>query len=511
MIVLTTANVKYSHSSLGLRYLYANMQELQSRTVLIEHTLKGSPQTMVDQWLSCHPTIIGMGIYIWNIDVLSQGIALLKQTHPEIQIVIGGPEVSYGVSDGLSDLVDYIIALEGDQAFTKLCRDILNNKAPRAKVLPQDPVDVKKLILPYEFYTDHDIAHRKIYVEASRGCAFYCQFCLSSLDKGVRAFETAPFLSEIKKLYRRGARQFKFVDRIFNLYIKQSIAILSFFLEEFPEQDYFLHFEVIPDRLPVALKESIAKFKEGAVQFEVGIQTFDEDVSTLIGRQQNKTKALDTLNYLRQHTNIHLHVDLIIGLPGASLDTVKEDLNQLVALGIPEIQVGILKYLKGTSIIQHTHTHQMVYEAHPPYEIKSNADLNFELMSQLKRFAKYWDHYYNSGNFIQTMECLFGVSNPFDEFFKLSEYSHHHLGKTYGIPLDQYAETLYHYLVSEQHMDPLKIRDLILKDTLIKPGRKIPRFLKDYTLGAPKIINSPIAFQSDHSLTRQRNHSIEKK
>ncbi|MBF0237524.1 MAG: DUF4080 domain-containing protein [SAR324 cluster bacterium] len=503
MILLTTANARYSHTSLGLRYLYANMRELQNRTVLIEYTLQDTPRHMVEQWLSYQPQIIGIGIYIWNIEVLTQAISLLKKTHPEIYVVVGGPEVSYGVPDELYELVNHIIPGEGDHAFQRLCQDILQHNAPKTKVLPKDQIDVKELILPYEFYTDTDIVNRKIYVEASRGCAFKCHFCLSSLDKGIRSFDTSQFLLEMRKLYQRGARQFKFVDRTFNLHIKQSIAILSFFLEEFPAQDFFLHFEVIPDRLPPELKEYILKFREGVLQFEVGIQTLDQQVSALIGRQQNKIKALDNLMFLRQNTHIHLHVDLIIGLPGATLDIFKDDLNQLVALGLQEIQIGILKHLKGTPITLHTDTHQMIYDSNPPYEIESNVDLPVELMLRLKRFAKYWDHYYNSGNFIQSLALLFQLSNPFDEFLQFSEYAYARLQQTYGISLEHYAEVLYDYLVSEQHLDRVQVRETILKDILIKPGRKVPGFLKDDSLGIPHVISR----KSNKFLTRQSNHS----
>lgn len=504
MILLTTANARYSHTSLGLRYLYANMQNLQSRTVLVEHTIKNDAKHIVDCWLSYHPKIIGIGMYIWNVDLLSQAIFLLKKSHPHLYIVVGGPEVSYDVSDELFKIVDYIIPLAGDLSFKRLCQDILDNNPPKTKALPKDHIDLKELMLPYEFYTDKDIATRKMYVEASRGCVFKCQFCLSSLDTGIQAFDTRIFLSEIKKLYQRGARLFKFIDRTFNLDIKQAIAILSFFLEEFPEQDYFLHLEVIPDRIPSELKEYILRFKEGVVQFEVGIQTLDEEVSALIGRPENKTRALENLNYLRRNTNIHLHVDLLIGLPGATLDIFREDLNRLVAIGLQEIQIGILKYLKGTSIIKHADTHHMIYDSKPPYEIESTMDVPVEEMSQLKRFAKYWERYYNSGNFIRSMELLFQMSNPFCEFFKFSAYAYTHLKKTYGISLDQYSETLYHYLVSEKHLDQEQVRKIILKDMLIKPGRKVPRYLKDYALDIPKVIHR----KSHKALTRQINHSF---
>ena len=357
--------------------------------------------------------------------------------------------------------------------------------------------------MPYEYYTDQDVKNRKIYVEASRGCAFKCQFCLSSLDAGIRNFDIDAFLGEMLELYKRGVRQYKFVDRTFNLNIKISTQILNFFLELDPKQEFFLHFEVIPDRLPAELKRYIEMFKPGVLQFEVGIQTFDKGVSDRIGRRQNKEKAIENLSYLRHQTNAHLHVDLIIGLPGAGMEIFKKDLNELVGIGLQEVQVGILKLLKGTPIHQHIYPFEMKFDKTPPYEIISNKDIDEKQMHQLRCFHKFFDKFYNSGNFIKTMDYLFAMSNPFDEFFALSEFTFKTYGRTYSISLEQLCESLYNFLIEEKNIAYAEARELILTDFLAKQGRRIPNFLKDYDLGVPDIIGR----KSSNSLVRQSNHS----
>jgi radical SAM superfamily enzyme YgiQ (UPF0313 family) len=487
---------------MGLRCLYANLGALESKAKILEFTIKDSAQKLVDSWLEHNPKIIAVGIYIWNIEVLQEAIFILKSNNPQINVIVGGPEVSYGVSDELYENVDYIVQLEGEEIFKSLCSDLLNGDHPKIKTYKSEVLDIDKLIMPYKYYTDEDVKNRKIYVEASRGCAFKCQFCLSSLDTGIRNFNIDDFLNEMLELHQRGVRQFKFIDRTFNLNIKISTQILKFFIDLDPEQNYFLHFEVIPDRLPEELKKYVKMFRPGVLQFEVGIQTFDIDVSNRIGRRQNKIKAIENLSYLRHETNAHLHVDLIIGLPGAGIEVFKKDINELISIGLQEVQVGILKLLKGTPIHQHIKPFEMVFDEKPPYEIIQTKEINKETMLMLRAFHKFFDKYYNSGNFQLSMSFLFNLSNPFDEFYELSIYAYRRFGKTYGISLDQLSETLYCFLIEEKGNDRIDVREMILKDILAKKGRRVPTFLKDYELGVPDIKRK----ESTGSLTRQSNH-----
>src|SRR5205814_2204092 len=168
--------------------------------------------------------------------------------------------------------------------FAELCEKLLAGRRPLMKIIPAELPDFNQIVLPYDLYDDRDVAHRVIYVEASRGCPFKCEFCLSSLDVPVRNVPLEAFLAEMAKLLDRGVSQFKFVDRTFNLNLNFSRAILQFFLGRY-QPGLFLHFEMIPDRLPEALRDLIRQFPAGALQFEVGVQTFNEEVSARISRR----------------------------------------------------------------------------------------------------------------------------------------------------------------------------------------------------------------------------------
>ncbi len=276
-----TLNARYFHSSFGLRYLLANMGELQPDTAIREFIITQRPLDIAEALLAEQPRIIGFGVYIWNIVETTQVVALLKQVRPDIQIVLGGPEVSFEQDQqAIIRDADYVISGPGDVSFSRLCQAILFGPKPLQKRVAGEQVPLAQLKFPYQLYSDRDLAHRLVYVEASRGCPFKCEFCLSSLDKTSLPFPLDAFLAELEHLYQRGARTFKFVDRTFNLNIKTSLQILDFFLQRLTA-DLFVHFEVIPDHLPDKLKQAIAQFPAGTLQLEIGIQTFNPDRTDL--------------------------------------------------------------------------------------------------------------------------------------------------------------------------------------------------------------------------------------
>jgi radical SAM superfamily enzyme YgiQ (UPF0313 family) len=291
-IILCTLNAKYIHASLGLRYLLANMARhghpvLAQQTRIVEYTLaRQTAEMLADLLTQLGPAhegqtqIIGLGVYIWNVIQTTELVRQLKQARPELKIILGGPEVSHEVDQQeIVRLADHVITGWGDVSFPKLCTALVFGPKPLMKVLPGEQPPMDQIELPYQHFSDADLAHRVLYVEASRGCPFKCEFCLSSLDKTAWAFELMPFLNELDILYKRGARHFKFVDRTFNLKIEASLQILQFFLDRLgseSSENLLVHFEVIPDHLPDKLKAAIAQFPPGVLQFEVGIQSFNE-------------------------------------------------------------------------------------------------------------------------------------------------------------------------------------------------------------------------------------------
>jgi hypothetical protein len=323
--------------------------------------------------------------------------------------------------------------------------------------------DSSALTLPYELYTDDDLKHRVVYVEASRGCPFKCEFCLSSLDVPLRAVPLDTFLAAMGKLLDRGLRQFKFVDRTFNLNVNTSRAILEFFLQRYTP-GLFLHFEMIPDRLPEALREAIARFPRGALQFEVGVQTFNDDVAARISRRQDNDKLADNLTFLRERTGVYVHADLIVGLPGETIDSFAAGFDRLVALGPAEIQVGMLKRLRGTPIVRHDRDFAMVYSPHAPYEILQNRDIDFATMQRLRRFARYWDLIANSGNFIDTTPLIWRDDSPFASFMKLSDWLFATVGRKHGIALRELLELLFTFLTARQDLGAAEVATALWSD-----------------------------------------------
>ena len=550
-IVLTTLNAKFIHAAFGLRYLFANLGDLQPRTVIAEFDINLRPLDIAEALLAREPKIIGFGIYIWNVEETTEVITAIKRVRPEIKIILGGPEVSYETEgQTIVELADHVITGEADLKFAEVCRVLLNQNPltltlsrgereqrettaatserisnPSAlgltdggnTILPLPPGEVRgeglpkiiaaelpefsQLALPYDFYSDADIAHRIIYVEASRGCPFTCEFCLSSLDIPVRQVPLDKFLAAMQKLLDRGLKQFKFVDRTFNLNILTSKALLKFFLARY-QPGMFFHFEMIPDRLPAELREVIAKFPPGSLQFEVGIQTFNPEVGSLISRRQNYERLADNFNFLRKQTSVHIHADLIVGLPGETLESFAAGFDKLIALGPQEIQVGILKRLRGTPIVRHDAEWRMVYHAQPPYEILQNRLLDFATMQRLRRIAKYWDLVGNSGNFVATTPLIWSVvgrassraemendarlagtlapPSAFHSFLRFSDWLYARINRTDSIALARLMELLFEFLTREQKLSARGTAEIFWQDWQRAGRREVPEFLREF-------------------------------
>ncbi len=483
-IILSTLNARYIHASMGLRYLLANMGKLQDSTQLVEFNINGRMMDIAESLLKNEPEIIGLGVYIWNASETLQLVKLIKTISPETLVVLGGPEVSYEYEQQeLVSWADYVITGQADLSFRDLCEQLLQGKKPINKIIHSTPFTLADIQLPYAYYNDEDIANRVIYVEASRGCPFKCEFCLSSLDKTVYPFNLDNFLSEMETLYQRGVRHFKFVDRTFNLKADTSIRIMRFFLDKMCEDQknpLFLHFELIPDHLPDKLKSTIAEFPEGSLQFEIGIQSLNPQVQETISRKQNTQKVIDNLSWIRNHSKAHIHADLIIGLPGETIQSFADGLNQLYQMNPHEIQVGILKRLKGTPIIRHTKDYDMRYNPLPPYNILSNSLINFEQMQRLSRFSRYWDIIINSGRFNHTKTILL-TNDAFNNFIRLSDWIFETTGQTHKISLEKLFSLLYRGMQQALKLEPIQIKEVLLKDYAASGIKGLPKFINENT------------------------------
>lgn len=475
-ILLTTLNSRYSHTAIALRYLYANMQELQSETLIEEFTINENVQSIAERILAHQPGIIGISVYIWNATEVHQLIEILKKIAPQSSIILGGPEAAHIPHRVDFSKADYIVQGEGDVAFYRLCRQILDGSAPKERIISPVMANLKEIALPYDYYSDSDVANRYIYVEASRGCPFLCEFCLSAIDEKVRNFDIGALLTEFEKLWQRGARNFKFIDRTFNLNMKFANAILDFFLAK--EPPYFVHFEVIPDHFPDSLKARIAQFPAGALQLEVGIQTLDPKIAENINRPLRLEKIKENLSFLENGTKAHMHVDLIVGLPGETLEGFGRNLNELSAITSCEIQIGILKHLSGTTMSRHDREFGMIYSDVPPYDILQNDLISFAQIQQMKRFARFWDLVYNSGNFTNTFDLITKGTTVYDGFSTFSAWLYGETLSTWKISLDRLTQHLFDYLTKERNLDEAEVIETMLLDITRNSGRKVPHYMR---------------------------------
>jgi radical SAM superfamily enzyme YgiQ (UPF0313 family) len=502
-ILLVTLNAKYIHASLGLRYLLANMArhggaDLRECTALREFTIHRPAQEVVDAVLAdldAHAPvhIVGFGVYIWNVLQTTEVVRLLKAQRPHVKVVLGGPEVSHELEgQAIVQLADHVITGWGDVSFPQLCRALVHGPQPLMKVIAgvQPPLD--EVDLPYVEYSATDIAQRVLYVEASRGCPFKCEFCLSALDKTAWAFEQQAFLAEIDMLYQRGARSFKFVDRTFNLKIDASVRVLQFFLDRLaaqPDQPLQLHFEVVPDHLPERLQAMLVQFPPGVLQLEIGIQSFNPEVQQRIARRQNNATTSANIAWLVQHTQAHLHTDLIFGLPGETWHSFAQGFDALYALRPHEIQLGLLKRLRGTPLANRSKAGEvaqfgMAYQSEPPYTVLHTDAVSTHEVQAFTRLARYWDLVANSGRFARALVLLLEgqasapVVSAFAAFHAFADWLWARTQATSTLTPELLLDALFDYLTTERALPADEVRAALLADYVASGARSNPKALQ---------------------------------
>ena len=467
-IVLATINAKWIHPSLALRLLKANLGSLQTSCEILEFALRQPLSEKVTPILAARPRLLGLSVSIWNhkatlelLEVLSDKWRSSDLPTEKPLVVLGGPEVSFLPSDAeIFRYADYVIRGDGEDRFRTLCNNVFagDGSTPAGIEVAGNNddhaiADVNTIASAYHLYTDEDLQKKHVYVEASRGCAFGCEYCQAGKhgQGGVREFPLEPFLAEMGTLIDRGARKFKFLDRSFNLNIDRAVRIMEFFLERIktaPESSPLcVHFEMLPFRFPAELREVIRRFPPGSLRLEIGIQTFNTQTAALIHRAGSShnlaERELEALEFLRRETNAIIHVDIIAGLPGEGLASFAAGFNRLwqalsggdgTSDAACEIQVGILKGLPGTAILRHIHTHGMRYAPEPPYEIIETAALPAAEMARVKNFARFWEVIVNNNPFPDLLPRLLPPEQPaFQTFMRLADKLLANFGRNWGI------------------------------------------------------------------------------
>ncbi|MCG8451879.1 MAG: B12-binding domain-containing radical SAM protein [Spirochaetales bacterium] len=500
-ILLAVLNARYSHPSLGLRCLLANMGSLQEQTSIAEFLIGDAIEDVVEQILAQSPAILGFSLSIWNVVKSRQIMAVIRQVAPEIRIIVGGPEVRWA-KEPVKE-AHHLLRGEGEEAFPTLCHQILQGQDVPAVVDGGLP-NLKTAVLPYDLYSDKDLEQRITYVETSRGCPFGCEFCLSSRERKVRTYPRQALEEAFDNLIRRGCRTFKFIDRTFNIHEDSSIAWLDFFYERWPKDDkghligpdvirqpgrsaqrnesLFLHFEVVPERFGPRFLKSLSRFPSGGIQLEMGVQSLAPEVGERIGRPVHQKEIAESIQSLKSQTTVHIHADLIIGLPGEDEQSFARGFDKLREMGPDEIQLGILKRLPGAPIDRHTEKFAMKYNQEPPYDVLATSCIDFVQMQRLKRIARYHEIFCNSGRFVQGMEHIMAEGDSaFLALKKFSQWLWEKMGRAHAIGQPRQFALVLEYLQDHLNMDAEHAATVLAEDFLRNGHpRYLPECLRPY-------------------------------
>jgi hypothetical protein len=480
-IVLATVNAGYAHASLGLRALRANLGGWRDRSALLEFDGRTPAEIAAERILAERPAVCGLGVYIWNIDRLTRVAERVRAARPDLCIVLGGPEVSHG-TDGLriAELADCAIAGEAEDAFREVCGDALAGRRPPA-VVHSAPPDLAAATAADAEYADTDLQRRIAYVESARGCPYGCEYCLSAIDRRVRPWPLDAVLASWGRLLDRGARRIKVVDRTFNLDPDRAARLLRFLAARLPP-DGVVQVEMTPSAPPAALVEAVRAFRPGALRVEVGVQTFAPAVAERIRRRPDDGGAAALIGALRAAGAV-VHADLIAGLPGETPESFAAGFDRLLALGPDEIQVGILKRLRGAPIARHDAAWGMRYAPDAPYEVRATGTWPADAMAAMRRFARYWEASHNRGRFRTALPMLWERgAPPFAAFAAFSEALHAQLGRAYALDPEVLARALFDQLAGACGIPPARAAAALLRDRAPTPARP-PRWLRDAASG----------------------------
>ncbi|MFD2114452.1 B12-binding domain-containing radical SAM protein [Paenibacillus yanchengensis] len=482
-IVLTTLNAKFIHTSLALRYLKA-YSERDFDIEIVEYTIKDPAMNIVSDLYAKQPDVIGFSCYIWNIEESITVIKMLRKINPQLKIILGGPEVSYDTEYWMKRLpeVDFIIMGEGEETFHHLLTEITTTQkyhmvfgaAYRKQledreeiyIMPSRPkLNLDDIPSPHRFKEDiEQLGNRVVYFETSRGCPFSCQFCLSSIEVGVRYFDIERTKSDILYLIESGAKLIKFVDRTFNIKREYAMEMFQFLIENHGGSVF--QFEITADIMRPEVLDYLAEHAPpGVFRFEIGVQSTNDPTNLAVKRRQNWNKLKRTVTTIRDSGKIAQHLDLIAGLPLETYDTFRQTFNDVFALRPEELQLGFLKMLRGTGLRIDAEKWGYTYMDEAPYEMLGNDLMPFGDIVRIKRVEDVLEKYWNAHRMDHTLLYLVDhvFDSPFDFFQLFGDFWEEQGWQKIGHQLEDLFMRLWQFLQKVASDQSTEVTDTISK------------------------------------------------
>ena len=476
-VVLFGLNGSYSHTCLALRCLREPLEKSGYDVHICEYNLRDMNATILSHLVGERADVYSFSCYIWNISSMLDIAADLKALLPDAKIVFGGPEVSFECERFNHDFIDYIIRGEGEEAIVKVCNAIKNNEKIN-RIIDGGRPDVMN---------DEGILYREgdfqsgtmLYYESSRGCPYKCAYCLSSAYEGVRAKSVEQTLLDLRSFEKLDSKIkiIKFVDRTFNFNIKRANEIWRALLSEEFTKNY--HFEVCANLLNDESFEIFAQMPKGKIQLEIGLQSTNNKTLDTISRHLDSKKIIETASKIKALGNIHVHLDLIAGLPYEDLESFKKSFDDAY-YACDMLQLGFLKLLYGTELRNKSEEYGYVASKKAPYTVLKSNWMSFEDLCLLQEIADIMDRYREGGGFETSLDyALCGVASPFEFYCGIRNFIAERDGRSVRkISQNDIYALLYQYIATNYPEKEEKFSLLMHEDYAKKQVRKPPRFKK---------------------------------
>lgn len=508
--LLVTLDSKYIHANLAVRYLKKFCSNDEFDIEIKEFTINQQIEYILGEILDSKAQIICFSCYVWNIEYVKQIAYILKEAEPNLKILFGGPEVSFETQKIMEDVnyVDYIIFGEGEQTFKEFLKEVhlSEPKLDRIKGLAYrkngsvNTNEKRELIdnldiIKYPYDEDEKFTDKIIYYESSRGCPFSCSFCMSSIDKKTRNFSLERVKKDLKLILSTKARQIKFIDRTFNSDYKRSIEIMKFIVQN-NLNNMTIHFEITADIINEEFLDFLNKMPVNMFQFEIGVQSLNNDTLCEINRHMSIEKLYYVIDRIGASHNIHIHLDLIAGLPYEHYESFKKSFDGIHRLNVEKIQLGFLKVLKGTKMYFDKEKHEIKYRKIAPYEVICTRYLSINDILKLKKIEELVDKYYNEKYFQKSLEYIMKnifIESSFEFYEQFSQYwKKNDLYKVSHARKKLY-EILYKYIESDGNLTDEFISNLRYDYVFNNQHEELPEFLNKGAEDSFKLIKRAIA------------------